>query len=100
MLCKQHHKSSPLNSTHYAMLYRQNGDRIMAVDFVASLHSSLLAYNRVLEKCCWGPGKSWNFSVTERMGTLDNGKSNKNVAARNVTSTRDRNVLETEKLNT
>jgi len=84
MLFKQHHKSSPLNSTHYAMLYRQNGDRIVAVDFVASLHPSLLAYNRVLEKCCWVPGKSWNFSVTERMGTLDNGKSNKNVAARNM----------------
>ena len=25
-------------STHYAMLYPQNGDRIVAIDFVTSLH--------------------------------------------------------------
>jgi len=28
----------PLNSTHYAMLYPQNGDRIVAIDSVTSLH--------------------------------------------------------------
>ena len=33
-----YHKSSLLNSTHYAMLYPQNGDRIMAIDSVTSLH--------------------------------------------------------------
>jgi len=38
MLFKQHDNSSPLNSTHYAMLYPQNGDRIVAVDFVTSFH--------------------------------------------------------------
>ena len=34
MLFKQHDKSSasPLNSTHYAMLYPQHGDRIVAID--------------------------------------------------------------------
>ena len=32
MLC------SPLNSTHYVMLYPQNGDRILAIDVVTSLH--------------------------------------------------------------
>jgi len=40
MLSKQHNKSSPLNSTHYAMLYAQNGDRIVAVDSVTSLHTT------------------------------------------------------------
>jgi len=31
-------KSSPLNSTHYAMLYPQNDDRVVAIDSVTSLH--------------------------------------------------------------
>ena len=43
MLFKQHDKSSPLNSIHYAMLYPQNGDRIVAVDYVTSLY---LMYNK------------------------------------------------------
>jgi len=30
-------KSSPLNSTHYATLYQQNGDRIVTIDSVTSL---------------------------------------------------------------
>ena len=34
MLFKQHDKSSPLNSTHYAILYPQNDDRIVAIDTV------------------------------------------------------------------
>jgi len=38
MLLKKHDKSLPLNSTHYAMLYPQNGDRIVAVDFVTLFH--------------------------------------------------------------
>jgi len=33
-----HDVSLPLNSTHYAMLYPQNGDRIVAIDSVTSLH--------------------------------------------------------------
>jgi len=36
MLLKWHDKSLPLNSTHYAMLYTQNGDRIVAIDSVTS----------------------------------------------------------------
>ena len=32
-------KSSPLNSTRYATLYPQNGDRIVAIDSVTSLHT-------------------------------------------------------------
>jgi len=39
MLFKQHNKSSPLNSTHYVMLYPQNGDHIVPVDSVTSLHT-------------------------------------------------------------
>jgi len=35
---EQHDKSSPLNSTHYAVFYPQNGDRVVAIDFVTSFH--------------------------------------------------------------
>jgi len=38
MLFKYHDKSSPPNSTQYAMLYPQNGDRIVAIDSVTSFH--------------------------------------------------------------
>jgi len=37
MLFKKHDKSSPLNFTHYAVLYPQNDDRIVAIDSVTSL---------------------------------------------------------------
>jgi len=32
------HKSSPFNSTHHVELYPQNGDRIVTIDSVTSLH--------------------------------------------------------------
>jgi len=38
MLFKQHDKYSPLNSTHCAKLYPQNGDRVVAIDSVTSFH--------------------------------------------------------------
>jgi len=38
MLFKKRDDSSPLNSTHYAMLYPQNGDRVEAIDSMTSLH--------------------------------------------------------------
>jgi len=38
MLFKQHEKYSSLNSTHYATLYPQNGDRIVAIEPVTSRH--------------------------------------------------------------
>jgi len=38
MLFKQHNKSSPVPSTHCAMLYPQNGDRMVDIDSVTSLH--------------------------------------------------------------
>jgi len=40
MLFKQHYKISPppLKSTRYAMLYPQNGNLIVAIDYVTSLH--------------------------------------------------------------
>ena len=28
----------PVNFTHYAVLYPQNGDRIVTIDYVTSLH--------------------------------------------------------------
>ena len=47
MLFKQHDKSSPLNCTHCAVSYLQNGDRIVATVSVTSLHTvySCLATN-------------------------------------------------------
>jgi len=38
MLFKLQDKSSPPSYTHYAMLYPQNGVRIVAIDSVTSLH--------------------------------------------------------------
>ena len=38
MLLKKQDISSPLSSTHYVMLHPQNGDRIVAIDSVTSLH--------------------------------------------------------------
>jgi len=31
-------KSSPINSAHYVNLYPENGDRVVANDFVTSFH--------------------------------------------------------------
>ena len=36
ILFKQHDKSSPHSSTHYVVLYSQNGDRTVAIDSVTS----------------------------------------------------------------
>jgi len=44
MLFKQHDKSSSVNSTHYAMLYPQNGDYIVAIDSVTLLHSMCTSF--------------------------------------------------------
>ena len=38
ILFEQHDKSSPFNSTHYVVLYPQNGDRIVTIDSVTSFH--------------------------------------------------------------
>ena len=38
MLFKYHDKALTLNSIHYAMLYPQNGDHIMAIESATSLH--------------------------------------------------------------
>ena len=51
----------PLNSTHYAMLYPQNGDRILTTDSVTSLHPMYCRTktSRALEVMIWtGPGAS------------------------------------------
>jgi len=37
-LFKLDDKSSPVNPTHYATLHPQNGERIVAIDSVTSLH--------------------------------------------------------------
>ena len=37
ILFEKHVKSSPFNSTHYVVLYPQNGDRIVTIDSVTSL---------------------------------------------------------------
>ena len=46
MYFKQHNKSSPLNSTHYVVLYPQNGGRIVTMDSVTSLHPMYIAIFR------------------------------------------------------
>ena len=38
ILFEWHDKSSPFNSTHYVVFYPQNGDRIVTIDSVTSLH--------------------------------------------------------------
>jgi len=38
VLFEQHDKSSPFNSRHYVVLYPQNGDRIVTIASVTSLH--------------------------------------------------------------
>jgi len=50
MLFKQHDKSSSVNSTHYAMLYPQNGDYIVAIDSVTSLHPMHTSFTCKLKK--------------------------------------------------
>ena len=37
ILFEEHDKSSPFNSTHYIVLYPQNGNRIVTTDSVTSL---------------------------------------------------------------
>ena len=38
IVLEYHDESSPFNSTHYGVLYPQNGDRIVTTDSVTSLH--------------------------------------------------------------
>ena len=38
VLLEEHDKSSPFKSTHYIVLCPQNGDRIVTIDYVTSLH--------------------------------------------------------------
>ena len=37
-LCRQVSDQSPINATHYAKLYPQNGERIVTIDSVTSIH--------------------------------------------------------------
>ena len=39
ILFEKHTKSSPINSTNYTVLYPQNGDRAVNIDYVTSLHA-------------------------------------------------------------
>jgi len=38
VMVEKHGKSSPINSTHYARLYPQNGERIVTIESMTSLH--------------------------------------------------------------
>ena len=42
ILCERLHRSSPFNSTQYAELYPQNGDRIVSIVSVTSLSPCVL----------------------------------------------------------
>jgi len=46
MLFKLQDKSSPPSYKHYSMLYPQNGDRIVAIDSVTSLHPMYVKNSR------------------------------------------------------
>ena len=41
VLFEKHDKSSPFNRTLYVVFYPQNGDRIVTIDSVTSLHSMM-----------------------------------------------------------
>ena len=65
VLFEKHDKSSPFNSTHYFVSYPQNGDFIVTIESVTSLHSmystrvgssSLIAYCLLLPKFWSRPG--------------------------------------------
>jgi len=47
ILFEQHDESSPFNSTQYIVLYPQNGDRIVIIDSVTSLHSMYWSASRL-----------------------------------------------------
>ena len=57
MLFKWHNKTSPLNSTHYAKLYPQNGDRIVAINSVTSFHPVYRPNVPSVLWCCWLGGR-------------------------------------------
>jgi len=43
-------KSSPFNSTHYVVLYPQNGDRIVTIDSVTSFHPMYTLMARIVKR--------------------------------------------------
>jgi len=43
------HISSPFNSAQYAELYPQNGDRVVTIDSVTSLHPMYISWDTALE---------------------------------------------------
>jgi len=55
ILFEQLRKSSPINSTHYAKLYPQNGDRVVSIDSVTSIHSMYCDryYLQCFDAVCW-----------------------------------------------
>ena len=85
MLFKLQDKSSPPSYTHYAMLYPQNGDRIVAIDSVTSPHpvytcaknwlstnrpsfaaaNEVVTLMRVTASCNWAD--SWQVSPVQFM---------------------------------
>jgi len=48
MLFKYHDKSSTLNSTHYATLHPQNGDRIVDIDWPGKISLPIKIFTRLL----------------------------------------------------
>jgi len=53
-LCQDHrdivNKSSPINSTHYVMLYPQNGDSFVTIDSLTSLHPMYISNDGLVAK--------------------------------------------------
>jgi len=50
ILFEWQNKSSPFNSTHYIVLYPQNGDRIVTIDSVTSLQSMCIRNSRSVNR--------------------------------------------------
>jgi len=61
MLFKLQDKSSPPSYTHYAKLYPQNGDRIVAIDSVTSLHPMYSCSDSSLRSPLFNTGNSRYF---------------------------------------
>ena len=61
ILSRYRDKSSPFNSTHYAMLHPQNGGRIVAIDSVTSLHPNVLP-PPAFASCCEETSGPRNFA--------------------------------------
>ena len=70
LFLKKHDKSSPINSTHYAMLYPQNDDCFAAIDSVTLLHPIYILLEKHSHICALEMVSSGNQHCANCIGTL------------------------------